>query len=531
VDNIPIGSLPASDSESSRVTTGSSKVVVVEDERVVAKDLRNRLAHLGIEVAGTASSGETAITLVEESVPDLVLMDIHLKGKTDGIDAAAAIRQKFGVPTVYLTAHSDEFTVRRAGETEPLGYLVKPISDRDLRVTLELAFERRRHDREQARMLAELHAARLEAEQANRAKDEFLAILSHELRSPMQTILGWSAVLEQGGLAAERAGQAVAVIARNARHEARLIDDLLDASRIVAGKFEIDLEPADLGAIVQETTDALAPDALGKSLSMVCQLEDCGFVIAHAPSLRQVFTNLLTNAIKFSPEDGRIDVRAFLDDDWLAVTIRDQGEGIAPDVLPHIFDGFRQADASTTRKHGGLGLGLAIAKHIVELHGGTIEAASAGIGHGAMFKIRLRPAAAVPSTSAVRRPGPALVGASVLVVDDDQDARDFLAFVLSEQGASVHVASSAKEAASMLGQYGPEILITDLSMPVHDGFSTLQHLRALGRPFGAILLTGYADAGTRHRALDAGFDLHLAKPVDPDELVQAVQTVREQERH
>jgi signal transduction histidine kinase len=503
------------------------KVVVVEDERVVAKDLCARLTHLGIEVAGTASSGESAITLVEQHAPDLVLMDIHLKGKTDGIGAAAAIREKFAVPTVYLTAHSDDGTVRRASETEPLGYLVKPLSDRDLRVTLELAFERRRHERERARMLADLNAARLEAEQANRAKDEFLAILSHELRSPMQAILGWSAVLEQGDLAAERAGQAVAVIARNARHEARLIHDLLDASRIITGKFEIDLEPTDLRVIVQETADALAPNALEKSLSLACELDDCGFVNAHSRSLRQVFANLLTNAIKFSPTGGRIEVRTFSDDEWLAIVVTDHGEGIAPDVLPHIFDGFRQADASTTRKHGGLGLGLTIAKHIVELHGGTIEAASGGIGHGATFTIRLRPVAPVPIACGVRGQLPTLVGASVLVVDDDQDARDFIAFVLSEHGATAYAAASANEAASIFARYGPEILITDLSMPVHDGFSVLQHLRTLGRPFGAILLTGYADAEIRHRALEGGFDLHLAKPIDPDELVRAVQGVRE----
>jgi signal transduction histidine kinase len=382
-------------------STGSAsamKVVVVEDERVVAKDLCVQLAQLGVEVSGIASSAEMAIQLVEQCSPDLVLMDIHLKGEMDGIDAAAVIRQRFDVPTVYLTAHSDDGTLRRARETEPLGYIVKPISERDLRVTMEMAFERCRMDWERARLLADTHAARLEAEQANRVKDEFLATLSHELRSPMQAILGWAAILEQGKLPEERA-HAAAVIGRNARHELQLIDDLLDTSRILAGKFQIELEPTDLRALVQDTVDALTPGAQAQSVSFACRLEEAYSVNAHSRSLRQVFTNVLTNAIKFSAAGGTIEVRTSSDDDWVSVVIRDYGEGIDPDVLPHVFDRFRQADGSTTRKSGGLGLGLAIAKHVVEVHGATIEAASSGIGSGSTFTVRLRRVAAISSRS------------------------------------------------------------------------------------------------------------------------------------
>jgi signal transduction histidine kinase len=524
-------SLPAPDRgvtsphPTSRTTT---KVIVVEDECVVAKDLCGQLAELGVEVVGTASSAETAIRLVEHWHPDLVLMDIHLKGKMDGIDAAAEIREKFDVPTVYVTAHSDDGTLRRARGTEPLGYLVKPLSQRDLHVTLDMAFERCRMDRERARLLADMHTARLEAEQANRAKDEFLATLSHELRSPMQAILGWAAVLEQGNVAAERGRHAAGVISRNARHELELIDDLLDASRILAGKFQIDLEPIDLRALVQETVDALTPSALAQSLSLTCQFEEACFVNAHPRSLRQVFTNLLTNAIKFSAAGGKIEVQICSDGDWVSVVIRDYGEGIDPGVLPHVFERFRQGDGSTTRKSGGLGLGLAIAKHVVEVHGATIEAASSGIGCGSTFTVRLRRVAAISRPSVLRSQHDALAGASVLVVDDSRDVLDFLAFVLSEHGATVHLAVSASEAIAVFAECEPEIVITDLSMPGWDGFSLLRHLRTLGRPLRTVLLTGYADFSTRQRALDAGFDVHLSKPIDPDELVRAVARLRAQ---
>jgi len=415
-----------------------------------------------------------------------------------------------------------------AGDIVPLGCLVKPLSERDLRVTLEMAFERRRMERERAGLLADAQAARREAEQANRAKDEFLATLSHELRSPMQAILGWAAVLEQGEVAAERARHAAAVISRNARHELQLIEDLLDVSRILAGKFQIELEPTDLGALVQETVDAVTPSVQEQSLSLICQLEAASFVNAHPRSLRQVFTNLFTNAIKFSAAGGKIDVRTHSDDDWLSVVIRDYGEGIDRDVLPQIFERFRQADGSTTRKSGGLGLGLAIAKHVVEMHGGTIEAASSGIGCGSTFTVRLRRVAAISSPSVLRSGHDVLLGASVLVVDDSRDVLDFLGFILSEHGAAVHLAASASEAIEVFARCEPEIVVTDLSMPGRDGFSLVQHLRTLGRPLRTILLTGYADAATWQRALDEGFDLHLAKPIDPDELVRAVARLRGQ---
>ena len=219
-------------------------------------------------------------------------------------------------------------------------------------------------------------------------------------------------------------------------------------------------------------------------------------------------------------------MRASSDDDWVSVVIRDYGEGISPDVLPHIFERFRQADGSTTRKSGGLGLGLAIAKHVVEMHGGTIEAASSGIGRGSTFTVRLRRVAAVASPSVRRSQHDALAGASVLVVDDSRDVLDFLGFVLSEHGAAVHLAASVSEGIEVFARGEPDILITDLSMPGRDGFALLRHLRKAGRPLRTVLLSGYADATTQQRALDEGFDVHLSKPIDPDELVRAVARLR-----
>lgn len=386
----------------------------------------------------------------------------------------------------------------------------------------------RRHiEEERDRLLAETHAARMEAERANCAKDEFLATLSHELRSPMQAVLGWVSLMERGQLGGERLRQAVEVISRNVRHERQLIDDMLDISRIVAGKLQIEREPADLRAIVREIVDSFLPAAQERSVRLSTHLDDCGLLLVDHHRMRQVVGNLLNNALNFSPPGSVIEVDVVRQDGHARIRIRDHGEGIEPHVLPHVFERFHQADGTSTRRHGGLGLGLAIAKHLVEMHGGTIEAASEGKGRGATFDVRLPLIGAptvltkVPPTLAALR----LAGVSVLVVDDCNDTRDLLNFLLLERGATVRTAASRPEALALLDDFRPEVLISDLRMPERDGYALLDEIRGRGVQVGAILLTGYADAGTRQTALARGFDLHLTKPIDPDELVHAVSTL------
>ena len=377
----------------------------------------------------------------------------------------------------------------------------------------------------------------IEAEGLNRTKDEFLATVSHELRTPLNAILGWSSLLRGRG-ADREAQKGLEVIHRNALSQARLIDDILDVSRIITGKLLLETKPADLAAIAAEAVEAARPSATAKNIEIdLTRPAEGSFLEADPDRLRQVVWNLVSNAVKFTGRGGSVRIVIERRDSQLALTVVDTGSGIEPAFLPHVFDRFRQADSSTTRATSGLGLGLAIVRHIVELHGGTVAAFSEGLGKGASFTIQL-PIRAVfsaePSRETredvrheeIRLDPPSLEGVRVLVVDDQDDAREMLAAALAGAGGEVETAASVADAFAALVRSRPDVLVSDIGMPDEDGYSLIDRLRRLGASDGgaipAVAVTAYTRAEDRTRALDAGFTTHIGKPVSPDELIGVV---------
>jgi signal transduction histidine kinase/ActR/RegA family two-component response regulator len=374
--------------------------------------------------------------------------------------------------------------------------------------------------------------ARAEAQHANRAKDEFLATLSHELRTPLNAILGWINMMRTGRVREERRAGALEVIERNARAQARLIEDLLDVSRIITGKVRLDTNVLNLGPIVHTVAEGLRPGAEAKHLHLHVEIEpDVGHVLGDSARLQQVIWNLLSNAIKFTPEGGHVFVRLASEGDDIGLTIRDSGVGISADFLPHVFERFRQADSSTTRAHSGVGLGLSIVRHLVELHNGTVSASSEGIGQGSTFVVRLPSA---ERASAIARAGDHrtrvdLGGLRILVVDDDDDTRDMVTEALRSAGAAVVAAASAHEALAVLERQDADVLISDIGLPNTDGYSLIGRVRAMtgsARRIPAIALTAYAGHEDRQHALDAGYHIHLAKPVELDALFAAIEELK-----
>jgi signal transduction histidine kinase/AmiR/NasT family two-component response regulator len=395
-----------------------------------------------------------------------------------------------------------------------------------------VAAERRVFEQERASLLAREQHARTQAEAANRMKDEFLATLSHELRTPLNAMLGWTRLLRTGQLDQATTGRALETIERNALAQAQLVEDLLDVSRIITGKLRLDVQPVHLEHILETSIDAVRPAADARGITIETDIDSESRVLGDGDRLRQIVWNLLSNAIKFTPSGGWVRVALKRVDPHLQVTVADSGAGIAPEFLPYVFERFRQSDGNSTRVHGGLGLGLAIVRHLVELHGGSVHADSAGDGQGATFTVKL-PIAAV-KLDAGARPGadrPAatdrvLAGIRVLVVDDEPDARDLLASVLCPHGAEVSMASSAAQARQLFERVRPHVLVSDIGMPGEDGYSLIRRIRAIeerrGRRTPAVALTAFARSEDRSRALLAGFQLHVPKPVEPDEFVIAV---------
>ncbi|MCP9495855.1 MAG: PAS domain-containing protein [Pyrinomonadaceae bacterium MAG19_C2-C3] len=382
--------------------------------------------------------------------------------------------------------------------------------------------------------------ARKEAEEANRLKDEFLATLSHELRTPLTSILGWSRMLRSGSLKEDAAQRALEIIERNAQSQNNLIGDILDVSRIITGKLRLDVRPVELSSVIEAAADSVRPAAEAKSVRLQILLDpEAGMVSGDANRLQQVVWNLLTNAVKFTPKGGRVQVRLERVNSHVEITVADTGKGIEPEFLPHVFDRFRQADQTTTRTHGGLGLGLSIVRQLVELHGGTVHVESEGIGHGATFVVQLplMIARQQPETPERRHPKaggnaalecpPQLAGLRLLVVEDEEDSRELLRAILEGCGADVAVAASVPEAIELFKQSKPDILLSDIGMPEEDGYDLIRKVRALEAEQGgsrvlAVALTAYARVEDRVRALNAGFQVHIPKPIEPVELVAIV---------
>jgi len=398
--------------------------------------------------------------------------------------------------------------------------------------------EARRVARERERLVEAERAARADIARVSRLKDEFLATLSHELRTPLTAVLGWSKVLLRKHDDAENLVRGLEAIARNANAQARLIEDLLDMNRIISGKVRLEVQPTDLAAVIDAAVDAVRPSAEAKEIRLIKVLDPLAGPVSGDPNrLQQVIWNLLANAVKFTPRGGKIEVLLQRVDSHLETTVRDTGIGIDAQFLPQVFDRFRQADASTTRSHGGLGLGLSIVKQLVELHGGSVQAMSEGLGQGASFVVSL-PLTALhhraehenPTAPGALTPGPAmelnLEGVTILVVDDEPDARALIEQLLRECGAQVHSAASADEALARLEALRPDLLLSDIGMPDCDGYQFIQRVRQLPAEHGgktpAIALTAFARSEDRTRAMLAGYQVHISKPVEPHELLATV---------
>jgi PAS domain S-box-containing protein len=393
---------------------------------------------------------------------------------------------------------------------------------------------RKRADAERERYLLRAETARREAEEASRAKDAFLATVSHELRTPLTPILAWSEVLRHEEVDANHRTSALAAIQRSARAQARLIDDLLDVSRMVSGEWRLTFRPVDLLPIVRAAVEVVRPAAVAKGVALEISLPATGFPVqADAERMQQIVWNLASNAVKFTPAGGRIEVVVDRVEDRCRITVRDTGEGIDPEFLPYVFDRFRQADNSTTRRHGGLGLGLTIVRALVERHRGTVWAESQGKDRGAVFIVEL-PVLAMDAHQntpaadrAVTAPPASLEGLNVLVVDDDAESSAVVSALLSSCGADVRTAGSTAEALEIAARWHLDVLVSDIAMPGEDGCTLLRKIRARGGALErvpAVALTAYAGTADRSRMLEAGFQVHLAKPFDPFELAAIVES-------
>lgn len=522
------------------LVTGS--VWIVEDSSLEAELARRSLARaFHVELFGDGPA--MLEQLANGGPPHVLVLDLRLPDMS-GIEVLRFVRNSLdetSLPILMLTVQGGKVDIVEGLSSGANDYLAKPYDDAELlaRVTSlyrlrKLSDELRGQQARQQELLEQARDSSQRAEQANRAKDDFLANVSHELRTPLNAIAGWARLLRSKSLAAERLDDALDTIDRNVRAQTRLIDDLLDVSRIISGKLSLSLEPTDLVDVVRAAVKAVGPTADTKRITIRTDVATAATVVlGDASRLQQVVWNLLANALKFTPAGGTVEVLLFPTEAGLELTIRDDGQGIVAEALPHIFDRFKQAESSLTRSHGGLGLGLAIARHLVELHGGSISADSAGPGLGATFRVLIpssdEPSAAIsPGSASVPPPAAsnALDGLRILLVDDERDGREATAILLREHGAEVDIASSAREALAALDRAVPDVLLSDIGMPDEDGLSLLRRIRlrasAGGGGVPALALTAYARSADRVQSLVAGFDGYVTKPVEPAGLISAV---------
>src|SRR5262245_38341657 len=452
-----------------------------------------------------------------------------------------------GFPAAGL-ADQDVLSARDGRET-PIENSAAPIKDeRGNFIGVVLTFRditgRKRIEEEREQLLRyeqeahrEAEVARRRAEEASRSKDEFLATVSHELRTPLNTIMGWITMLRSGNLQSDKMQNAFATIERNVRTQGRLINDLLDVSRIIAGKILIEPRRIEIAKVVEAAAESIGPAAEAKGVSFMTKLvPEAGIVSGDPDRLQQAIGNLLSNAVKFTPEGGHVELRLTRVNSQIDITVSDDGQGINPDFLPHVFDRFSQQDATTVRQHGGLGLGLAIVRHLVELHGGSVRVDSEGEGRGSTFTINLPVASAHAApyeearrSSIIDEPYtslPPLNGVRVLLVDDLAEARELITFALVSDGAEVRSAASAAEGLSMLGEWRPDVILSDIAMPGEDGYTFIRKVRKLSEEKGgripAATLTAYLGRNEYLKSLEAGYQAYIAKPIERVELIMVV---------
>lgn len=523
------------------------RVLIVDDDPALLMALPETLGlKLPSLAVDTADSAAAALARIAETDYDAIVTDIKMPGM-DGLALLKEIRVlRPTTPTLLITGHGDHDLAIQALRGGAYDFIQKPI-DRDYFVAalsraVQIRQMSRRIDEQQAAL--ERHAHELERvvderthdlREANRIKDEFLATLSHELRTPLNSMFGWIHLLREGALDQETAQRAIRTIERNTRSLAEIISDLLEVSRIITGKLKLDAHPIELGPVIEAALEAVRPAIDAKDINLQLSIDSpVGEVLGDPARLQQVVWNLLSNSIKFTPAGGRVGVRLEAIGADVCITVSDNGAGISEDFLPYVFDRFRQADSTFTRKHGGLGLGLAIVRHLVELHGGTVYAESPGEGKGATFAATfpllesVDPASVRHGSTTALKPAGTLDGLRVLIVDDEADARELLSAILEQRGAEVTTAASAAEALSCLEANGrlPDVLVSDLGMPREDGFDLIRKVRTLeperGGRIPAIALTAYARSEDRARALAAGYEMHVSKPVEPAQLSNAL---------
>ena len=533
--------------------------ILLADDNADMRDYVRRLLAPKYDVA-TVADGEKALGLARSEEFDLVLTDVMMP-QLDGFGLLKALRaddRTSTMPIILLSARAGEESRVEGMGAGADDYLVKPFSARELlaRVEAHLNLQRLRRESEAAvfELMAREKEARASAEIANRIKDDFLAILSHELRTPLNAIVGWTHLLKSGKLSERDRERGVDVIERNAAAQRAIIDELLDISRIVTGKLKLDPRPLELPGVIDGVIDAVRPAAEAKNIQIHTSIErNAGLVMGEAVRLQQVIWNLLSNAVKFTPTHGRVDVELKSAGTKLKLIISDTGEGIDHEFLPYIFERFRQADTSSKRVHGGLGLGLSIVSSLVSMHGGEIQAASGGKGKGATFTVTL-PVLSLsdlevlgevsPEVSAqllnLRRQQngagdkPAelhpdlLKGLRVLTVDDQQDTRELITIALARYGAEVKATDSASTALQLIKEWKPHVVVSDIGLPGVDGYDFIRQVRELetgGDRIPAIAVTGYAGAVDESKALDAGYEVHLSKPIELNKLVSVIARV------
>jgi signal transduction histidine kinase len=515
-------------------------ILVVDDDAAKRYIVSRILRAAGFEIV-EAEDATSALALARSN-PDLLILDVKLPDGS-GHDVCRELKSRPATASILVLQVSSSFATgldRVAGlESGADAYLTHPIEPQELIATVHALLRIRRAEQERSELFAREQAARQEADRANRLKDEFLATISHELRTPLNAILGWVQLLRTGRLDADARERALETIERNARAQSELIEDLLDMSRIISGKMNLAVKDVDLASVISEAVEAVRLAADAKSIELTAEADPAlGKVKGDPTRLQQVVWNLLANAIKFTPRGGRVTVKARTNG-HAEIQVSDNGRGIPSEFLPHVFERFRQAESSTRRAQGGIGLGLAIVRQLVESHGGTVRAESEGIDRGATFIVSL-PRDAVISSSMMAEsdrtpratpPRPvslahqALNGIKVLVVDDERDAREFTATVLRHARADVWEADSADAALRAIERMLPDVILCDVAMPDRDGFdliATIQGLPPPGRDIPVAALTAYAKSEDRNRVLQAGFRAHLAKPLDPADIAAVV---------